>query len=202
MSSGMHHGGRQLGIPAHVAGRTFSVLVGAILAVITAAVFGVPAVLFYGVLFIAGLWCTWLRRARRPVRALALLIAALLLALCANIWLNDQPELATLAAMGAAAAAFGGIWLAVPNPFARRPHVCTRGDPWTPAKGKYAIHPEADRTTSITGAGTLRCPHCGVRAFAPDLLERPDLDLIEANIEHRLFPGGPVHFAAKAVYHV
>ncbi len=44
------------------------------------------------------------------------------------------------------------------------PHkfVCTADTPWSPEKGKYAVHPDAEITESTCDCcEAYRCPHCG-----------------------------------------
>lgn len=48
------------------------------------------------------------------------------------------------------------------------PYVCTAAEPWTPEKGKRAIHPDAkDVGETDYGAGeycvAYKCPNCGKR---------------------------------------
>ena len=47
-------------------------------------------------------------------------------------------------------------------------HVCTKADPWTPEKGRRAVHPDAvsvgdhyDWSADHDDYETFRCPHCG-----------------------------------------
>lgn len=47
-------------------------------------------------------------------------------------------------------------------------HVCTASDPWTPAKGTRAAHPEAAEVLSEDGypggdIATLECPYCNLQ---------------------------------------
>lgn len=44
--------------------------------------------------------------------------------------------------------------------------ICTKNDPWTPEKGKSAVHPDAKYIDDIDyGLGEncaqYKCPHCG-----------------------------------------
>lgn len=45
-------------------------------------------------------------------------------------------------------------------------HICTADDPWTPEKGKRAIHPDAVSGEDRDFGGgeycvSYKCPHCG-----------------------------------------
>lgn len=54
-------------------------------------------------------------------------------------------------------------------------HQCTKDDPWTPEKGDWAAHPDAESLGDVDfGAGETcakwRCPHCG-RVFFEELAQ-------------------------------